>query len=228
MVVLAGEGGEPGSRKALDSLCRDYWRPLYHFARRSGFEAEDAQDLTQGFILDLLQRNSLATADRGKGRFRTFLLGSFSNFLMNHRRDATALKRGGGREIFSIDAGNMEAAFALEERRELTPELQYDRSWAKALLEKVQERLKAEYEKAGRAELFAALQPLLSGGEKRPGYARLGEQLGLSENALTVAVHRLRKRYGQYLREEIAGTVASPDEVDAELQYLIRVFSANG
>lgn len=206
-------------------MCRDYWGPLYHFARRKGHQPEDAQDLTQGFILTLLEKNSIALADRERGKFRTFLLSAFCHYLANERRDRAAQKRGGGQALISWDA-ECEQGYLLQASDPITPERQYERSWALELLERVMSRLREEYETAGRLQLYEAIQPHISGAEGRPGWARLGATLGMSESAVTVAMHRMRRRYGDLLREEIANTVASPREVEDELRHLMHVVSA--
>lgn len=223
-VILAGDSAAEDSREALASLCRDYWRPLYYFARRKGHAPEDAQDYTQGFIMGLLEKNGIALADRKRGRFRTFLISSFCHFLANEYRDQAALKRGGGITLLSLDE-EPEAGFAELASDGMTPEMEYERSWALALLERVMARLREEYVKADRIPLFETMQPHLSGAAGRPGYARLGEELGMSESAITVAMHRMRRRYGELLREEIAATVATSEEVEDELRYLMSVVS---
>jgi RNA polymerase sigma factor (sigma-70 family) len=225
VVLRAGKPDEADAEKALSQLCRDYWRPLYHFARRSGFSQEDAEDLTQGFIAGLLETRSIGRADPARGRFRSFLLGSFGHYIANHRRGEQAQKRGGGTALIQINAAEAEAALAMSAVDTLTPERLYERSWALALMEKVMERLRSEFAAAGRDALFAALHPFLSGAAGRPGYAKIGAALGLSESAVTVTVHRMRKRYGALLREEIAATVADETEVDDELRYLMQVVS---
>jgi RNA polymerase sigma factor (sigma-70 family) len=224
-VVLAGDAGHPEAHAALSSLCEDYWRPLYYFARRKGHPPEDAEDLTQGFIMGLLESGGLARADPERGRFRTFLLAAFCHYLANQERDRTALKRGGGLAWRSLDE-DPEAGFHQVAVDTMTPERLYERTWALALLERVMVKLRAQYAKAGRSVLFAAIQPHLAGSAGRPGYVRLGEKVGMSESAITVAVHRMRRRYGELLREEIAATVFTPDAVEEELRYLIQVVSA--
>lgn len=222
--MLAGDVENPEAHGALASLCQDYWRPLYHFARRKGASPEDAQDLTQGFIMGLLEKGGIARADRARGSFRTFLLGAFCHYLANQERHRTAQKRGGGTEILSIGR-DPEDDFPAEAVDTLTPELLYERSWALGLLERVMTRLQEEYAKADRQLLFETLQPHLSGAAGRPGYAQLGGAIGMSESAITVAVHRMRRRYGVLLREEVAATVDTPEAIEDELRHLIRVVS---
>ena len=223
--MLAGDGSSPVAQQALASLCRDYWRPLYHFARRRGQQPEDAQDLTQGFILSLLQSNAFATADQNRGKFRTFLLGAFCNYLAKDHRARTALRRGGAVAFVTFEDPDAETAFALHAHERVTPELEFDRNWALMTLESVMVRLRAEYEAASRLSLFEAIQPHLSGGSGRPGYAQIGSALGLSEGAVTVAMHRMRKRYGELLREAIASTVTEGGDVADELRHLISIIS---
>lgn len=223
-VVKAGDLEQADAGKALAELCRDYWRPLYCFARGKGQTPEDSQDLTQGFLANLLEKNGLAAADRERGRFRTFLLGAFCHFMANQHRDQARQKRGGGRTTVSMHDPEVELLYTSQARHEETPERIYERSWALALLERVMDRLRGEYDKAGRRALFSALQPHLTGGGK-PGYARMADELGLSESALTVALHRMRKRYGLLLRQEIADLVESEDEVEDELRHLMAVLA---
>lgn len=223
LVARAGDGDDSTAAQALADLCRDYWRPLYHFARRKGQSPQDAQDLTQGFIAKLLESGSFSRADREQGRFRTFLISSFVKFMSNHHRDQMAQKRGGHMNPVSLDDESVELEYATHDS--MTPERLYERSWALALLERVMQRLREEYEKAGRMQLWEAIEPHLAGGGGRPGYARMAAELGMGESALTVAVHRMRKRYGTLLREEIAATVADAAEVDDELRHLMAVVS---
>ena len=222
-VVRAGDGDADTALQALGELCRDYWRPLYFFARRKGNSAEDAQDLTQGFIAKLLESGSFSRANRELGRFRTFLLGAFVNYMANQHRSQMTEKRGGDVQLESLDDPDLETDYAAHDT--MTPERLYERSWALALLERVMLRLREEYEKAGRLRLWEAIEPQLTGGAGRPGYAKMAAELGMSESALTVAVHRMRKRYGVLLREEIAATVVDAPEVDDELRHLMVIVS---
>lgn len=223
-VIKAGDAQAADGQEALASLCQDYWRPLFHFARRAGASPEEAQDLTQGFLCELLEYNSLARADQERGRFRTFLMGGFQKFMHNAQRSQSALKRGGGRIVVSLEAATA-AGQLPESSDDETPERLFERNWALALLDRVLVRLRVEYERAERLPIFTALQPHLTGGESRPGYARLGQEAGLSEGAVATALHRMRRRYGELLREEVSETVAEPEEVEDELRHLLRVIA---
>lgn len=220
-VVVRAGAGEDG--EALTQLCRDYWYPLYSYLRRRGLPMHDAQDVTQAFFLHIVEGQLLTRVSAERGRFRSYLLGALQNFLANEQRRQRTLKRGGRETMVSIDEMQAEERFALEPADELTPETQFERSWAFALLEHVCVRLRTDYEGAGRAVLFEGLEPYLAGKEQLAGYAELGRTLAMSESAVAVAIHRMRRRYGELLREEIAHTVATPEEVEDEIAYLLRV-----
>lgn len=223
IVVRAGRNDTPRARRALATLCQAYWYPLYAQVRRRGYSAHDAQDLTQAFFARLLEHGTLAAADPQRGRFRSFLLGSLKHFMVDEWSRARALKRGGGREIVSLDLAAAEMRLGAEPADRGSPDKAFDRQWALALLDTVLHRLEAEYDRAARSELFAVLKPTLAGPRESQPYAELATRLGLNEGAVKVAVHRLRKRYRELLQEEIADTVASPaDEMD-ELHHLFRV-----
>jgi RNA polymerase sigma-70 factor (ECF subfamily) len=196
------------------------------YVRRRGYGPEDAQDLTQGVFAALLTGKYLAQANRERGRFRTFLLTAFDNFLHNEHDRATALKRGGGREIVSWEEHTAEGRYAREPAGGLSPEQIYEKRWAATLLERVLARLRAEFDQAERGELFDQLKPHLWGEDEATPYAQLASRFNLSVSAIKVTVHRLRRRYRNVLREEIAQTVADAAEIDGEIQYLIRVMSA--
>ena len=217
VVVSAGDKRSPQADRSLAILCENYWFPLYAFVRRAGHSAEDAQDLTQEFFVRLLDKNYLAAADRQKGRFRTFLLTAVKRFLANEYDRAGAKKRGGGRTIVSFE--NLEARYLQEPADTLTPERIFERQWAIALLDQVLARLQAEMTADGKAALFDALKDHLIVG-RAAGHAVTAARLGMSEGAVKTAAHRLRRRYRELLREEIAQTVASPDEIAAEIRYL--------
>ncbi len=223
VVMRAGSGEAPDAAAALAQLCRDYWYPLYAFIRRRGMSQEDAQDLTQAFFLHVIQGGTFARARADAGRFRSYLLGALQNFLANEQRRAQTQKRGGGEVFISMDEMQAEERFALEPADRMTPETQFERSWAFALLERVCVRLRGDYAQAGRADLFQKLQPYLAGKSGMPGYDALGRELAMSASAVAVTIHRMRRRYGELLREEIAHTVASPQEVEGEIAYLLEV-----
>jgi RNA polymerase sigma factor (sigma-70 family) len=220
-IVQAARGNDSRASRALAELCERYWPPLYAFARRGGHSPEDAEDAVQGFFADLLKREGLSSVDRSKGRFRSFLLASFKNFLSNERARAAAQKRGGDRVILELDAREAEERYALEPRDELSPDKLYDRHWARVLLSRAQERLAENYAADGKGELFHLLRPVLGVSRAQISYAVLGAQLGMTEGAVKIAAHRLRERYRAILRDEVAATVNSPEEIDLELRHLI-------
>jgi len=220
LVLRAGKSDTAPTRAALASLCQMYWFPLYAHARRRGHTPHDAEDLTQEFFARLLERDLLAAADPNRGRFRSFLLAAMNHFLNHEWEKGRTQKRGGGQPLLSLDAHAAEERFDAEPADRATPDQAFDRQWALALLDTVLTRLEAEYESAGKANLFAALRPTLAGSRETQPYAELCARLNLSEGAVKVAVHRLRKRYRDLIREEVAHTVATPEEVEAELRHL--------
>ncbi len=224
-VVSAARSDSTRARHALAELCRTYWYPLYAYARRRGHSADDAEDLTQGFFERLLKLNSLAGLSRENGKFRAFLLASMNNYLNDEWSRASAQKRSAKRTI-SLDAHQAEGRYLSELADPLTPERLYERQWALTLLETVVQRLRREYEAAGRGALFMTLRFAITGEKKDAPYAELAERLGVREESVRVAVHRLRQRYRKVLRDEIAQTVADPAEVVDELQYLKAILSA--
>ncbi len=227
-VVLRASEDTPQARSALEQLCRVYWYPLYAHVRRRGHSPEDAQDLTQEFWARLIERNWLARADQNKGRFRTFLLTAMERFLKDERQKARALKRGGGRLPLPLELESGETRYGTEPADARTPEQAFERRWAVALLDETLRQLEAEYRADGKGGWFAALRPCLLGQGELVKFDKLGEQLGLSEGAVKVAVHRLRQRYRERLRAEIAHTVASADDVEAEMRHLFKVLVHSG
>jgi RNA polymerase sigma factor (sigma-70 family) len=219
-IVAAGDPGAPLAREALDELCRAYWFPLYAYIRRRGYAPDRALDLTQDLFVRLLEKDVLAAADPARGRFRTFLRAVCADFLANRRDRENALKRGGGRPIVPIDSNEAEGRYAREPAHELTPERIFDRNWALILLGRVLEQLREEYRVAGQSLTFEVLSPVLTDGSRAVAYATLAARLSTTEGAVRVAVHRLRRRYGERLREEIAATVDEPAEVDDEIRDL--------
>jgi len=223
VVLAAGGGDSTNAQQALAKLCQVYWYPLYAYVRRRGFSPPDAEDLTQEFFTRFLKHGWVANADREKGRFRTFLMSALNHFLANEWDKARAQKRGGGVALLPLEFGSAETRYCREPADNETPEEHFERRWAMALLEAVVERLRLEYDQGGKRHLFEALHPSLVGDRTSQPYDELAKKLGLSEAAVKSAVHRLRQRYRQLLREEIAQTVAGPGEVESELRHLIAV-----
>jgi len=225
VVVCAGRSDTTRARDALGKLCQTYWPPLYAYVRRVGQSPEDAQDLTQEFFARLLERNTFAQADPERGRFRSFLLASLKNFLVSEWEKARAQKRGGRAQIIPLQLDTAETRCARLVAPGDTPDRAFDRQWALALLDAVLGRLRREYTDAGREDLFLGLKDTLSGGRSEIPYRDLGAQLGMSEGAVKVAAHRLRHRYRELLREEIANTVSGPEQVEGELRQLFAALS---
>ena len=222
-----GAGEDTEGRAALESLCTAYWFPLYAFERRRGAGPEEAQDLVQGFFAELLEKDYLRQADRERGRFRTFLITAFRHFASKEREKARAEKRGGGRTPLPLDFADGESRYLREPADDRTPERIFERRWALTLLDEALGRLRGEHRAAGREDLFEALQGTLGGGTaEASSYAEVGARLGMSEGAVKVAVHRLRRRYREILRASIAETVADPSEVDDEIRHLLAALAA--
>jgi RNA polymerase sigma-70 factor (ECF subfamily) len=224
VVLTAGRSDTTRAHDALAKLCQRYWHPLYAFVRRRGYSREDAQDLTQGFFAHLLARNAVATVHPDKGRFRSFLLASLNHFLSDEWDKARAQKRDAGKTI-SFDTESAEAWLDQLPAQILSPEQAFERRWALTLLEQVYRTLEEEHRQAGKAELFAALRMTLAGAGSAAPYAELARQLGMTEAAVKVTVHRLRQRYRALLRETIAETVNARDEVEDELRHLVRILA---
>jgi RNA polymerase sigma-70 factor (ECF subfamily) len=222
-VVLTAQGRSPAADEALEKLCRTYWWPLYGFVRRSGYKPEEAQDLTQGFFALLLDRRDLDVVRREKGRLRSYLLVSLKNFLGKAKRREMAVKRGEGRALVPLDQLIARERADLEPADMLTADRIFERRWALTLLEQVVARLESEYQSAGNAKLFDHLKGLLSDEPGRRSQADIATELGMTENAVKQAFHRLRQRYRQLLRDEIAQTVAVPGDVEDELRHFISV-----
>jgi RNA polymerase sigma factor (sigma-70 family) len=220
-VLAAGKGDSGQGHEALARLCETYWYPLYAFVRRRGLSPEDAQDSTQEFFSRLLAGNWVSDADRAKGRFRTFLLTALNRFLANEWDRARAQKRGGGAPSVPLDTKAAETRYRADAKQGVAPDHLYDRQWALTLLDRALSRVEAEHQRLGKASEFAVLSPALTAERGDIPYATLAAQLDLSETAARMAVHRLRKRFRQVFREEIAQTVAEPDEVEAEIRHLV-------
>jgi len=220
LVLAAGQGDGSSQAAALEQLCRTYWYPIYVYVRRAGHAPHDAQDLTQEFFLRLLRLKSLAAVAPHKGKFRTFLLAALKHFLLNARDAACAAKRGDGQAVISLDALEAEQRYQLEPVTQETPEVLYDRRWMLTLLQQALTGVQAEYAAAGKATQFVALKEFLQGPAAEGDYDRVAGVLGLNPGAIAVAVHRLRQRYRDRLRAEIAQTVSSPEELADEMRHL--------
>jgi RNA polymerase sigma-70 factor (ECF subfamily) len=219
-VLAAKEVTSPQASEALEKLCRAYWWPLYAFVRRRGYDAPDAQDLTQEFFARLLEKNWLGSVDRAKGKFRSFLLAALEHFLANEWRRSQAQKRGGGVTFMSLDEEGAEQQYHQVATSSLTPEQLFEQQWATALLDQVLAELCAEFTATGKGAFFHELKISLTG-EKRVGsYAELAAKLDTTEAALKMAVSRMRQRYGELLRAQIAHTVANAEEIEDELRAL--------
>jgi DNA-directed RNA polymerase specialized sigma24 family protein len=227
IVVHAGADSASEARGALETLCRQYWYPIYGFVRGQGRSHHEAEDCTQEFIARLLANGGMAAARPERGRFRTFLLTSLRNFLTKEWRREHAAKRGGGAVALSLDLHDAEGRFAQEPPdAALNPEQAFDRTWALSMIERAVDQLQREYGKSGRGELFATLSALVWGDDSTETLAAPAARLGMSTHAFTVALHRLRQRVGRRLRADVAETVADEGEVDQELRYLIAAVSA--
>jgi RNA polymerase sigma-70 factor (ECF subfamily) len=220
MVLAAGQK-DSRAKAALEELCRIYWYPLYSFVRRQGHGKNDAEDLTQEFFARLLARDDLATVDREKGKFRSFLLASMKHFLANEWDRTQAQKRGGGKRILSINLEDSELKYAMEPTHVITPDKLYDRRWAMTVLEQVMAKLRNEMRAEGKTDQFEQMKEFLAGNKGDVRYAEVAENLGLSEAAVKTAVHRLRKRYRHLLIAEIADTVETQQDVEQELRHLL-------
>jgi RNA polymerase sigma-70 factor (ECF subfamily) len=220
MVVAAGDSKSPESQAALATLCRIYWPPVYSYIRRSGKDKAVAEDLTQAFFYQLLEKKIVRAADQTRGRFRSFLLTSVKNFLINEWDRDQAKKRGEGNLPIRLDADVAEAGYRIEPANDVTPERAFETRWAQALLDRVLERLGDEMNRAGQKDRFEILRPFIVGGAAS-SYAAVAADLGVGESAVKVAVHRMRKRYGALLRDEVARTVGDRRDIDGEIRYLL-------
>jgi RNA polymerase sigma-70 factor (ECF subfamily) len=225
VVLTAGHSTAPDARQALETLCRLYWYPLYAYVRRQGHSPEDAQDLTQDFFARFLEKKYFKLADPARGRFRTFLLTALKHFLANEWKKEHRLKRGGGCRFLPLDPAAGEVRFAAEPADAATPEVIYERRWAAALLERVLQLLGQECAAAGRTAQFEELKASLWGENQKATQDEIAARLGMSPGAYKVAAHRMRGRYRELLRTEIAHTVATPAEIGEELRHLITVMS---
>lgn len=223
--MAAREGASVEAREALASLCADYWYPLYAFVRRRGHDVSAAEDLVQGFFTRLLEKGDLAAVDHRKGRFRSFLLASCSHYLSNSADLQRAAKRGGGCAIIALNRLDAQKRYAHEPSHDLTADRLFERQWALTVLERVIGRLDAEMAEAGKSTLFDALRPALLGEGGRAPYAAIAARLGMTEEAARAAATRLRRRYRQLLRVEVAGTLGDPDDLDDEIRELFNALA---
>ena len=223
LVLAARTGKSDRSRAARASLCEAYWGPLYAFLRHQGYGADESLDLTQSYFLLFLEKDYLGEVKPELGKFRTFLLASLKHFLANERDKARTLKRGADQAPVSLDAERAEQQYRAGIADGLTPEQVYEKRWALGVLEQALMRLRQEFEASDRLRQFEALRTTLTGEEPRRPYRELAGELDITEPAVKVAVHRLRRRFGQLLKEEIAHTVADPEDVDDELRYMLSV-----
>jgi RNA polymerase sigma-70 factor (ECF subfamily) len=221
--VLAARGPSPAAEEALEKLCRTYWRPIYGFVRREGVRPEEAKDLTQGFFALLLERRDLNAVRKEKGRLRSYLLTSLKHFLTNERNRAMAIKRGQGQQLIPLEDLRERERVGFEPADTLAADQIYERRWALTVLDQVLARLGDEYRATGNMRLFDRLQKSLTGEPDRPSQADTAHELGMTENAVKQALHRLRVRYRELLREEIAHTVMVPGDIEDELRHLIAV-----
>lgn len=225
IVLSARSASSPGAAEAIEQLCRIYWPALYAYVRRTGRSPDDAADLTQAFFARFLQKQFLQEVDRRKGKFRSFLLKTLNHFLADEWRHAHALKRGGGQSLISMNTTEWETRFGEELASDATPEKLFERRWALALFDKALTRLRDESLHAGHGRQFDLLKDFLSSASDETACAEVAAKLGIGPGNLAVQVHRLRKRYGELVREEVARTVSAPFEVEEELRHLLAVLS---
>ena len=224
VVLAAGQRHTPQSDHALEELCRTYWFPLYAYVRRRSHNKEDAEDSVQAFFARFLAKNYLAGLSAERGRFRAFLLASLKHFLINEWKKSQRLKRGGGEKNLSLDWQTADTKFQVASTSEPSPDKAFDREWALALLAKVIERLQKECAAGGKAKLFEQLKTFLMAGKGESAQSETAKILGMEEGAVRVAIHRLRKRYRQLLRDEISQTLTDPAQVDEEMRALFGAF----
>jgi RNA polymerase sigma factor (sigma-70 family) len=225
-VVLEAQGESPAAQEALEKLCRTYWRPIYAFLRRQGLRPEEAEDITQGFFAQLLERRKFSALRKEKGRLRSYLLGALKYFVADEQRRAMAIKRGKGQRLIPLEELRADEQIDMEHSDPMTAEMIYERRWALTVLERVLSRLKDEYVTASNAALFDSFKELLPDEPGSPSQAEIATQLGMTENAIRQAFYRFRQRYQSLLREEIASTVATPGDIEDELRHLIAVIEA--
>ncbi len=226
VVLAAGKPESSGYENAMETLCQTYWFPLYVYLRRQGYNRDQAEDFTQAFFTSLLDKHGLRLADPNRGKFRSFLLAALKHFLANEHARANALKRGGGHKTLSLDLKDAENRYALEPRDELSPEKLFERSWALTVLERTMSKLQSEADNAQKSTQFEHLKVYLTAEKNSIPYQKVADKLEMSEVAVRVAVHRLRKRYRRLLREEIAQTVTNEQQIDEEIRELFSALAS--
>jgi DNA-directed RNA polymerase specialized sigma24 family protein len=226
LIVAAGSADSSAARDALATLCETYWYPLYAYVRSRGNSADDARDLTQGFLTSLLERRDFERVDQAHGRFRAFLLASLQHFLANDAARRRTQKRGSGVTLVPLDLDTAEGRYRIEPQDTATPETLYERRWALLVIERVLARLRRDWQATGRPTEFDELKACLLGQHPVGGYTAAATRLGTTEGALKTAVHRLRRKFQQALRQDIAETVSDPADIDDEIRYLVRALSA--
>ncbi len=218
---MAGDADSPKAADALERLCRAYWYPLYAYVRRRGYSSHEAEDLTQEFFSRLIERKFPTGVKREGGKFRSYLLAALQRFLANEWEARQTAKRGGGKSFLSLEELEAGKLYDLEPAVQMTPEQLFERRWASTLLAQARQKLRDEYSAVGKAALYTRLEPCLTGAERLIAYQQLAEELGIGESGVKMAVHRLRKRFGELLREEIMQTVSSPEDIEEEIRCLI-------
>jgi RNA polymerase sigma-70 factor (ECF subfamily) len=228
-LVMRAKGNAPEARAALGDLCEAYWTPVFRFLCREGRSEDESEEFTQAFFAKVLAGPGIGEADPAKGRFRSYLLGSLKHFLANHRRDANREKRGGGAVVESIDSGTSETSPGLQvaDPGAAANDAWFDRHWGLAVMERGLARVRESFEQSGKSEQFEVLQPWLMGDPEGRTHADAAGQLGMTPAAVKVAVHRLRQKFGEAIRREIADTVDTEEEIAGELRYLIEVLQAS-
>jgi RNA polymerase sigma-70 factor (ECF subfamily) len=225
LVIAAANTDSPEpAMRALTELCQTYWPPLYAYIRRQGCDPHESEDLTQEFFSRLLEKNYLADADPAKGKFRSFLLASLKHFLSNERDRARAQKRGGGQTVIALDGLTEAARSRIEPVDNASPDKAFDRQWALTVLDQALKRLRTEFAATGREQLFDEMKAFLTGDAPAQSHAKIGAKCGMSDGAVKVAVHRMRRRYRDLLREEVAQTVTTPEEIEGEIRELFAAF----
>jgi RNA polymerase sigma-70 factor (ECF subfamily) len=229
LVLAANQAASPEAQEALEQLCKTYWYPVYIFVRRRGHDVESAKDLTQEFFARLLAKQYLRIADRERGRFRTFLLSCVDHFLSNERKKESTLKRGGGYTFVPLDETSAEDRYQVEPVEDMSPDRLLDRRWAMTVLELSLKELQREHVESGKAAHFEALQECLSGAkDASSSFAEIGARLGMTEAAARQAASRMRARFGELLRQSVAQTVASPQDLETEMNHLCTILSSPG